>query len=238
MNYPKNNLIQGVLFLLGLYPLQEKQQLRWQDKVNVLGTLLSIYHCCITIYMYKVEIGQKGVLSSSPNNIIHSTVLLRRLLAVTIPILSIVSRFCNIRSLEIFWEKVQVFDRFLWSSVQKEKFLRTEQRIRRVNFFAGLFVIAVECFNISCFGLYYLLVSAVNSPALFKIYFFDYASTVYSCGAMYIFSRIYGLTLRLECLCGFVEEIWDEIRASNSEYKPRGSRRLSHPFAKEQFLPQ
>lgn len=238
MNYPKKNLIQGVLLLLGLYPLQEKQQLRWQDKVNVLGTLLSIYHCCMTMYMYKLEMGQKGVLSSSPNNIIHSTVVLRRLLAVTVPILSIVSRFCNIRSLQSFWEKVQVFDAFLLSSVQKEKFNQTEQRIRRVNFFAGLYVVAVECFNISCFGLYYLLVSAAASPALFKIYFFDYASTVYSCGAMYIFSRIYGLTLRLECLCGFVEEIWDEIRVSNTPFRPQGSRSLSHLAGKEQFLPQ
>lgn len=238
MSYPKRNLSQGVLLLLGMYPMQEQQQLRWQDKVNVLGLILTLCHSTVTVYLFRAEQTNAGYLSANKNNIVQSTIILERLMALAVPLVFIVSRFCYVRTLERFWEKVHVLDGFLRSVQEEEETTKTEQRILRANLLAGVFVVVCACFNATSFYFYYLMLSGTERPRLSKIYYFNYATIVYSSGAMYIFARIYGLSLRLECLAGYVDSIRKDMdpvkgkRGSREDDRVQERRRLLDNFIK------
>lgn len=207
MSYPKKNLSQGVIFLLGMYPMQEQQQLRWQNKVNVLGFILALWHSAMTVFLFRSEQINSSYLSANKNNIVQSTIILERLMALAVPLVFIASRFCYVRTMERFWEKVHVLDGFLRSVQEEKEATKAEQRILRANLLAGVFVVVCACFNVTSFYFYYLLLSGTEWPRLSKIYYFNYATIVYSSGAMYIFARIYGLSVRLECLAGYVDSI-------------------------------
>lgn len=222
MIYPKQSLIKGLLFLLGMSPFYEQPRMRWHDKVKVLGLLLSVFHVTMTIYAFRREQQRVGYLSSNPNNIIQGTVLTKRLLTLLVPLGSIGARFCYIRTLERFWEKIFVLDKWLRSVQEPEKDSwrkNFEEKQKRAHFLAGLFVIVVETFCLVDSYLHYIHLPAKQKMGVGALYFFHFAATVFIAAALNIVVEIYCLCLRLDLFCAFVDGIWEEMFKMRGEVK-------------------
>ena len=220
MTYPKRNLINGLLFVLGLSPFHEPPQFHWRQKVRPLGFLLSLVHLGMTIFTYVRETQRAGYLKTNPNNIIQGTVVIKRLLAVLTPIGLISARFCYLKTLELFWEKLRILDRFL-KDIQRERESSWEEsyekKVNKSNFLAGSYAISIEGLNLLFSFLYYYVAHSKETPLFVTIYFYHFATTIYSTAAMDIYSRVNALGVRVDLFAEFVENISREILDLNGK---------------------
>lgn len=239
MKYPKWSLITAIRFLLGMHPFHEHRRSHWQKKVIVPGLVLTICHTILVCYTFYLEVNRVGYMKNNPNNVIQATIVLKRLLSVTTPLICFYGRFFYIKAWEEFWQRIDTFDKFLNSANHQRtvKFRCTaedlEEKIQRTNFYCGLCVILIELFNYLTSYLYATFTPGTN-VRLETVYFFHLALSTFISGSFYIFAIMHNMNLRLQLFTQFLDSIWS--MGWNSGHLQTNRQLLFDNFLREQLL--
>lgn len=215
MMFPKTNLITGILVLLGTHPFHEKHQSSWRAKVHLLGLFFCLLQLALTLYTFVLEHREEEFGSSNQNNILACSVMIKRLIALLLPIYTIVLKCCAFRSLEQFYEQLALFDVFLQSTEHRVGLeyacleQELEQKVRKVNCFAGVLVVLVELFNIVTAFSYMIQVRGIV-PSTNTLYFYHLGMSIFIATALNVYSKLYGVLLRHQLVNAFAEDIWEE----------------------------
>lgn len=221
MNYPKSNLITVLLILLGTHPIHEDRKSNWLQKVHRIGFIFLVAQIILTPCTFAIEQAEEAFGSGNSNNIVNGFVTLKRIFAFFLPILTIIIKLFTIRLMEELIERIQLFDVFLKStvhSVSAEFRLlqeQIEQKIRKLSFVGGLFVILVVLFNLVTALLYMIFIRGIF-PSVSTFYFYHSAITIFITTSLDVYTKLYGLMLRHELLNQFVRDIWEKEWAEES----------------------
>lgn len=217
MNYPKRNIIVGMLIFLGTYPFHEKRQRTWSKKIHLFGLFLCCVQCTLTVYTFVLE--QRNCAYSShtaSNNILLGSVAIKKTLALGLPLFIVFFKFFNMRPLEEFYEKTELFDVFYKATEIKElthEFICLQQevdkKIRKMNFVCGVLIILVELFNVVT-AISYMIVARGGVPNIETIYFYHSSIAIFITSSLHVFSKLFGLMLRHELFNAFVQGVWEE----------------------------
>lgn len=214
MIYPRASFVKGILVVLGTHPLHEKKRVNWRQKVHRIGLFFCALQLVLTTYTFVLEQREDAYGSSNGNNILRGSVLIKRLFALLLPPFTIVLRFTGLRCLEQFFGRIELFDVFLQSTGHRVGLeyacleQEMEQKIRKVNFFAGVFVVLAELFNIVTAFNYMINVREIM-PSITTFYFYHSGITIFIATSLNIYSTLYGVLLRHELFNAFAEDIWE-----------------------------
>lgn len=226
MNIPTTNLITGTMVILGIHPVHEKRRSNWCQKFHYAGLFFCLLQVVFTIYTFLLEQEERAFDSNSENNILLGSVAIKKGLALILPLYTILLQFLAIRPLEKFFDKTALFDVFLKATDHKvspefralEQDL--EQRARKVNFVAGLFILLAELFNIVT-AYSYMMVVRKRWPTVYTLYFYHSALAIFITSSVNTFCKLYRVLLRHELFNEFVRHIlesgWQTERVKRME---------------------
>lgn len=216
MKYPKINLITFILLILGLHPIHEEKRPKWYLKIHLFGFICCVNQVILTAYTFSLEQTRDAFYSSFANNIMHGTVVTKKMFAVGLPIVAIILKFCTFRPLEQFNIKLRILDDFLnaperRSEIGFDSFKdATEQKIRRMDIFSGVGVLLTEFLNLVTALSYWIFGRKMDGKIpWFTFYVYQSMITLHVAIAINIFNKFYGLTLRQELFGAFVQKVSD-----------------------------
>lgn len=224
VTFPKLNPLNGILIILGLHPLHPERKPKWFQKLRLIGVICSVNQLLLTIYTFLCEHEAKAMTGSFSNNILFGFVMIKKSIAFAMPFACLALRCCSYKLQEQLLDRISLYDAFSKQFVHCQQVQEDlEQKLRKINWFAAVFVLLVELLNIATAFPYMLMVRSV-SPTIQTIHFYHSAILIFMSSSLSNYSALYGILLRHQLFNDFVNSLWQ--RGWSSERKERKNKRI------------
>lgn len=222
MKYPKESLIQGIIFIVGLNPYHDQRKKNFGKIISIPGIILSFFHIFLFGWSFVIDSKRNAVLSNSTTQILVTSLFLKKLLNLIVPIIIILERLWNRTKWDTLWVTIKVFDEYLKVLHFKDQNLKNQKykftnKINKANFWFGMFVVIVESINALLAIVYYKVLAPKEMAKWEVLYFYHFGYVIFMGCVMNICARIYSLWVRMDCFVEVLEGICREKWSVNIE---------------------
>lgn len=204
MGFP--NLHSALMFLLGLQPIHEQRKFSWWRKVRWIGLLIFLVQLSLTFYGYYKETSRHIIIAR--NNILLGLAIIKRIVALLLPILVVLGKVIHFRSMENFWKQIGMFDRALKEQVESAGFESINRKIWRSRQLHAGVTVSVKSMEI-VYGI--LMTHSLGGAApWWAVHLHNYYTCVLLTITADLWAKCSAIELRQDLLLQFIKRIQDE----------------------------
>lgn len=217
MNYPKWNLITGLLIIIGIHPLVTHRTLHWYRKIHSIGIWLCGLQIIFSVYTFHKELKQTFY-SLYSNNIMEGAMVTKRIIGIGFPLITIAGIFLKRDSTEEFFGRIDRLEVFLQSTIFVGDIQKLNYKMQRVNFLSGFFVIVLEFITV-VIGAGTNRAQGQGRSRFDTFLFFHSSILIHIAVTQNIYVKFYGVALHQDMFSAFVEKILETTQATRISAK-------------------